>query len=130
MQTMFKSTQHRGAITGSLIFDMMEAPLSQVPFHQDTASIKRFFAANFPFHVAVHEVSLLHHPPAEYTMLHVHDDSDEINIIVSGSHLRYRIQLDDDTYEVNNNSCIWVPRGVWHSANVLKGSGFYITLRL
>jgi len=29
-----------------------------------------------------------------------------------------------------SNVCIWIPRGIIHSSNVLQGSGHFITLRI
>lgn len=112
------------------IFEMMPAELSDVPFHTNTAAITRLFADGFPLHAAVHEVSPVIQPPEEYTQPHVHADSDEVNIIISKRELKYKIQLGDEVYIVNNNACVWIPKGMSHAANVLKGSGYFITLRL
>ena len=114
----------------SLLFKMLPIPLSNVPFHENTKSITRYFAENFPVHLAVHEVSPVMKPPIEYTQPHLHNDTDEINIIISQQSLLYKIRLGDNEYEVGNNSCIWIPRGMMHAANVLKGSGYFITLRM
>lgn len=114
----------------SLIYTMIPMALSKVPFHKNTKSITRYFAEQFPLHLAVHEVSQVKIPPPEYTQPHVHDDCDEVNIIISQHDLLYAIQLDDDKYIVSNNACIWIPRGTIHSANVLKGSGHFITIRI
>lgn len=114
----------------SLIFRMIPIALSNVPFHKNTKSITRFFAANFPLHLAVHEVSPVTTPPPEYTKAHLHEDFDEINIIISQQDLLYKIQLDSENYIVSNNSCVWIPRGTIHAANVLKGSGYFITMRM
>jgi mannose-6-phosphate isomerase-like protein (cupin superfamily) len=111
------------------VFDMLPIPLSNVPFHDNTESITRWFAAGFPVHLAVHEVSPVINPPAEYTQPHVHDDSDEVNIIISQHILLYKIQVGDEAYTVSNNACIWIPRGIVHSANVLQGSGYFVTIR-
>ena len=114
----------------SLIHDMLPVPLDNVPFHYNTDVITRYFAAGFPLHVAVHEVSPVSEPPDEYTLPHLHDDCDEVNIIISQGDLLYRIQLGDEEFTVSNNSSIWIPRGIIHSANVMKGSGFFITIRI
>lgn len=109
---------------------MIPAALSAIPFHHNTKSITRYVANDFPVHLAVHEVSPVVTPPIEYTQPHLHDDSDEINIIVSRQSLLYKIQLNDDVFEVSENSCVWIPRGMIHAANVLRGTGHFITLRL
>jgi hypothetical protein len=114
----------------SSIFNMIPVALSNVPFHRNTKSITRYFAKNFPLHLAVHEVSPVLGPPVQYTDPHVHEDTDEINIIISKKNLLYKIQLGDDEYTISNNTCIWIPRGMIHAANVLNGSGYFITMRL
>ncbi len=114
----------------SLIFDMIPSVLSNVPFHTDTSAVTRYFASAFPCHMAVHHVSPVFTPPAAYTQPHIHDDHDEINIIISPDKLIYKIQLGGDDYIVHNNASIWIPRGKLHAANVLKGSGYFIALRV
>ena len=114
----------------SLIYNMQPSALSNVPFHTDTKSVTRYFAEAFPLHMAVHQVSPVFTPPLEYTQPHVHEDSDEINIIISPQNLVYKIQLGNKDYIVHNNAAIWIPRGTVHSANVLKGAGFFIALRM
>jgi mannose-6-phosphate isomerase-like protein (cupin superfamily) len=112
------------------IRNMLLSSLSNVPFHENTQYITRYFAENFPVHMAVHEVSPILKPPVEYTQLHVHDEEDEINIILSQQNLLYKIQIGDEEYKISNNSCIWIPRGMMHAANVLSGAGYFITLRI
>lgn len=112
------------------IFSMQPAALSSIPFHQNTAFITRYFARRFPLHLAVHEVSPVLVPPAEYTQPHKHLDCDEINIILSDDDLLYKIRIGEETFVAGKNSCVWIPRGVMHSANVMKGSGYFITLRI
>lgn len=130
MQTLISTLPVRTNEEQSLLFKMLPIPLSNVPFHENTKSITRYFAENFPVHLAVHEVSPVMKPPIEYTQPHLHNDTDEINIIISQQSLLYKIQLGDNEYEVSNNSCVWIPRGMMHAANVLKGSGYFITLRM
>jgi mannose-6-phosphate isomerase-like protein (cupin superfamily) len=114
----------------SLIFNLLPTALSKVPFHKNTKWITRYFSDSFPLHLAVHEVSSVTIPPPEYTQPHLHEDCDEINIIISQQDLLYKIQVGSDKYTVSNNSCIWIPRGMLHAANVLKGSGHFITMRI
>src|SRR5687768_16472161 len=77
----------------ALIFKMLPAALSNVPFHHDTENITRYFAENFPLHLAVHEVSRVSSPPEKYTLPPLHIDSDEINIVFSSKKLLYQIQV-------------------------------------
>ena len=62
-----------------------------------------------------------------YCEPHVHD-CDEINILLSDSHLSYEIRLGDEVFVVNAPATIHIPAGVVHSANVIEGSGFYIAI--
>lgn len=130
MQSMLKQIPLAENGKPPFVFAMMPAELSNVPFHANTPAITRFFADGFPLHAAVHEVSPVTQPPEEYTQPHMHDDSDEVNIIISKKELKYKIQLGAEEYIVNNNTCIWIPKGMLHAANVLKGSGYFITLRI
>jgi hypothetical protein len=114
----------------SLVYKMLPSALSNVPFHENTIAITRYIAENFPVHLAIHKVSPVIKAPAEYTLPHLHDDSDEINIILSEHNLTYKIQLGSDEYIEQNNSCVWIPRGMIHAANVLRGSGYFITIRI
>ncbi len=109
---------------------MLPSALSNVPFHQDTLAVTRYFAQNFPVYMGVHQVSVLQGPPVEYTQPHMHEDWNEVNIIVSPEELVYKIQLGNNEYTVRNNACIWIPKGMLHAANVLKGAGYYIAMRL
>jgi mannose-6-phosphate isomerase-like protein (cupin superfamily) len=112
------------------LFDMLPSSLSSVPFHADVEQITRYFAKGFPVHLAIHEISPVRETPEVYTQPHVHMDNDEINIIISTDRLRYKIQLEEEHFVVDNNTSIWIPRGMVHSANVLDGAGYFITVRL
>ena len=130
MQTLIQDWPLTKNKKSSFIHDMVPSALANVPFHDDTKSITRFFAENFPLYIAVHEISPVMLPPTEYTQLHVHEDHDEVNIILSRQSLLYKIQIGEEEYIAGNNSCIWIPRGVMHSANVLQGTGHFITMRV
>jgi mannose-6-phosphate isomerase-like protein (cupin superfamily) len=130
MHTLISKFPFADSEAHSYIFNMIPSALSKVPFHKDTRSITRYFAKDFPVHLAVHEVSKVLVPPAEYTQPHIHEHFDEINIILSDLDLLYAIQVGDEKYTVSNNACIGIPRGTVHSANVLKGSGHFVTIRL
>lgn len=130
MQTHIHSLPSPVSKEQSFLFEMLPVALSNVPFHKNTKSITRYFAEGFPVHLAVHEVSPVLIPPKPYTLPHVHEDSDEINIIIAQEALLYRIRCGDEEYTVSNNSCIWIPRGTIHAANVLAGSGYFITMRM
>jgi hypothetical protein len=130
MQTLIKDWPLAKNRKEQFIYELTPSALINVPFHDDTRSITRFFAENFPVYLAVHEISPVVSPPKEYTQLHVHEDHDEINIILSRKNLLYKIQVGEEEYIAGNNSSIWIPRGVMHSANVLQGTGYFITMRI
>lgn len=130
MQTLITEFPFANTEEQSQIFNMIPVALSNVPFHKNTKSITRYFAQQFPLHLAVHEVSPVTIPPLEYTEPHTHEDYDEINIIVSQHDLLYKIQVGNEKYVVSNNSCIWIPRGMVHAANILKGSGHFIIMHV
>lgn len=114
-----------------LIFKNENSPLSTIPFHKDVPCIERFFSEDFPLHLAIHEISEANGLNEDYTTPHVHDDEDEINIIIGEEGvLDYRIQVGEEEYVVSSNSSVWIPAGVKHSANVLKGSGYFIAIRM
>jgi mannose-6-phosphate isomerase-like protein (cupin superfamily) len=130
MQTLIKDWPFIKNRKNSVVYEMIPSALANVPFHDDTKAITRFFAENFPVYLAVHEISPVMLPPREYTLLHEHEDNDEVNIILSKQSLLYKIQVGEEEYIAGNNSCIWIPRGVMHSANVLQGTGYFITIRM
>jgi hypothetical protein len=90
----------------NFIFKMLPASLSEVPFHHDTESITRYFAGQFPWHLAVHHVSRISSPPENYTFPHLHTDNDEINVILSPNKLLYKIRIGGDERIVENNSAL------------------------
>ncbi|WP_437572675.1 hypothetical protein [Sorangium sp. So ce542] len=106
------------------------SPLSAVAFHQDVECIQRFFAAGFPVHLAVHRVDGAEPARRDYTALHTHDVP-EINLILPDpTGLEYRIELGSSAHLVTGSTSIWIPPGVPHSANVVQGSGYLVTVRL
>ncbi|WP_144558028.1 cupin domain-containing protein [Shouchella miscanthi] len=114
-----------------LIFKNENKPLSSIPFHKDVPCIERFFSDEFPFHLAIHHITNANGLDEDYTNPHIHDDLDEINIIVGKENeLEYKIQLGEEEFDVSSNSTIWIPAGVKHSANVIKGDGYFIAIRM
>jgi hypothetical protein len=114
----------------NLFFQLQNQPLSSVPYHENIENIERFFCEFFPLHLAVHKVSFESPNFLKYTRLHKHD-KDELNIIISeDSNLEYLLQIEDEEYKITSNSAVYIPKNHMHSANVIKGRGFYIALRL
>ena len=96
MQTLINKFPFANTEEQSYLFDMIPAALSNVPFHKNTKWVTRYFAEQFPLHLAVHEVSPVVMPPVEYTQPHSHKDCNEINIIISQQDLLYKIQVGDN----------------------------------
>lgn len=112
-----------------LIFNNALVPLSTVDFHKDTSCIERYYPNNFPMHVAIHKITNATNVE-KYTMPHQHDTS-ELNIFIGDEGgLEYSVQLGDETYTICSNSSVWIPKNLNHSTNVIKGSGYYIAIRL
>jgi hypothetical protein len=106
------------------------SPLSAVAFHQDVDCIRRFFAAGFPVHLAVHRVDGAEAARRDYTALHTHDVP-EINLILPDpTGLEYRLELGSSVHHLTESTSVWIPPGVPHSANVVCGSGYLVTVRL
>jgi hypothetical protein len=108
--------------------------LSFVPFHANgEAPLSRRVLAGAGVHEAIgkhivcHEIRDVPGERRSYSEPHVHD-CDEINILLSDSHLSYEIQLGDEVFVVTAPATIHIPAGVVHSANVIEGSGFFIAI--
>ncbi len=113
-----------------LIHKYEKSSLSNVPYHADVSCINRYFSEEFPFHLAIHQVKSATPDLRNYTELHTHE-CDEINMLIGDpGELTYIIQLGDESYQLDSCSCIWIPAGLPHSANVLEGAGYYVALRL
>ncbi|MDC0685429.1 MULTISPECIES: hypothetical protein [Sorangium] len=116
-------------IDGALLRANVPSPLSSVAFHEDVECIRRSFAAGFPVHLAIHRVDSAEAARRDYTALHTHDGP-EINVILPDpTGLEYRIELGSRVHHVTESTSIWIPPGVPHSANVVRGSGYLIAVR-
>lgn len=109
--------------------------LSSIPFHKE-APVNRFLMLNNNIisgsnaHIAVHFVKNLPEKIPKYSELHKHE-CDEINLILSeNSKLKYRIQFEDEFYEVTSPATIFIPKGVRHSAEVISGEGIFVCIVL
>ena len=80
--------------------------------------------------VSVHVIKDLPKEFPKYSELHKHD-CDEINLILSeDDKLIYKVQLENELYEVSSPATIFVPKGVKHSAEVLSGKGIFVCMIL
>ncbi len=112
-----------------LIFHLDNVPLSTVPFHSDVDGLERYFSDDFPVHMAVHALNRKDMVENDYTKLHAHD-VDELNIVLGTKDLQYKIGLEDEEFVVGPNTGIWIPAGIRHSSNLVKGEGYFIAIRM
>ncbi|KYF80062.1 hypothetical protein BE20_35680 [Sorangium cellulosum] len=130
MNLLARSISAEQRLDDAVLCANVPSPLSAVAFHQDVECIQRFFAAGFPVHLAVHRVDSAEPARRDYTALHTHDVP-EINLILPDpTGLEYRIELGSSAHLVTGSTSIWIPPGVPHSANVVQGSGYLVTVRL
>ncbi len=108
--------------------------LDKVPFHSK-APIKRLSMLSKAMihqsntHIAVHFVDASKNLP-KYSKSHKHNH-DEINLILSADfNLTYKIQLEDESYEVKSPSTIFIPKGIKHSAQAILGKGIFVCIIL
>lgn len=112
------------------IADLIKTPLSYLENHKSVGGIERIVAADFPIHFAIHEIDI-DSIENEYCTSHAHIDEDEINIILShrDSKLRYSFFIEDSHMVYDAPQCLLIPAKKTHSANVIKGRGFFICMR-
>ncbi|WP_316801445.1 hypothetical protein [Pedobacter frigidisoli] len=115
-----------------LITNGVEIPLENIKFHGE-APLKRLLMSglgtdvNFNMHIAIHEISEpLKFEHRTYSEKHAHN-CDEWNILL-GEDLIFEITLDDEVFQVKSPSTVFIPKGTYHSANVLAGKGYYIAI--
>jgi hypothetical protein len=121
------SRQYKDLITHGI-----ESPLHNIKFHGD-APLKRILmsgleaGASYDMHIAVHEISEnLPFEHRHYSSPHAHNCR-EWNLIL-GKELIFEITLNDEVYHVEAPATIFIPEGVIHSANVLKGCGYFVAI--
>lgn len=116
--------------------------LQSIPYHLK-APLKRILMQDkntFPdlkkilpgsnFHIAVHIIKNLPKKVLNYVKPHAHN-CDEINLILGeNGKLTYKVTIEDETYLVSSPSIIYFPRGIYHTAEVVKGRGIYVCIVL
>jgi len=91
--------------------------------------IARYHAPD-PLYSAVHLVDDADPKWREYSPRHVHAFP-EVNILAGPpGALVFRIRLGDEEGDVESPAAIVIPPGVAHSANLVRGSGAFVVLRL
>lgn len=117
-----------------LIVPGKEQDLGAVQFHY-SAPLKRYVMlqkdeinGDGGFRVVSHIIHSLPNVVPHYCDLHWHD-FDEINLILSEDNsLKYKIQLEDETYEVSSPTTVYIPKGIKHAAEVISGKGVFMAI--
>jgi len=114
------------------LFPFIPDHLDTIPFHRKAEGIERLIAAQFPWHLAVHRVVKIGGGQPPYVEPHVHT-APELNLVMPSSPatgLTYEIQLGEKTFEVTGPQAVWIPGGLSHAANALRGEGWFVCLVL
>ena len=117
------------------VFDLVPRSLTEAnPGYRDIDEIVRLFANAAPVHLAAHWIAGAHNVgPRDYSVDHAHDDLVEINILLGEpGGLVYRVVLaeGEEPVLVESPRAVIVPPGIPHSANVVRGRGWFVVLRL
>ena len=112
-------------------------PLHNLLFHDHgKAPLKRLLmlnnkiVSNSNIHIAAHYVRKLPKKFEKYAMPHKHN-CDEVNLILSeNSKLIYEIELGSEKYIITSPASVFIPKGLSHCANVIKGRGIFICIVL
>jgi hypothetical protein len=123
------------------LFDQCVVPMALTPLPEikdhtgkpagygNAAAIQRYFAAD-PLYAAVHLVGDAPDEPRSYGVAHTHPFP-EVNILAGlPGELVFRIRVDDDEREIVSPAIVVIPPGVVHSANLVRGTGSFVVLRL
>jgi len=110
---------------------------NNAPYHSNIPFLRRILVNKEIFsesnlHIAVHYIHNAEEKRDEYCKLHSHD-VDEINLFLEcdkNSELVYEIKTESKCYQVTPPKSIFIPRGVKHSAQAIKGSGLFICILL
>lgn len=109
-------------------FDVILENLNSIPFHDNNKEMSRYIAKDAPYHIAIHEIHCTTDQPEEYVHLHKHG-VEELNILVSDTNdLEYNFVVGGEERIVSAPGVVWIPKHTLHSANVIKGSGFFICI--
>lgn len=112
-----------------LIFVNVQEPLSAIAHHSDTEGITRSIPKGFPLHVAIHQIDEAVRT-RNYIAPHRHE-YDEMNLLLGAAGaLEFDIQLATERYRLTSPASIWIPAGLEHAANVIRGSGLFVCVIL
>jgi hypothetical protein len=122
------------------LFDRCARPLAETPItaimsggrvagYRSIPDATRYHSPE-PIYSAVWIIREAEEQPRDYGPTHVHDFP-ELNILAgSPGELVYRIRLGDEERDVESPATVLVPPHVPHSANLIRGSGAFVVVRL
>jgi len=123
------------AIPRGSVYELAPRSLTEAnPGYRDIDEIVRLFADGAPVHIAAHWVEgALEARDRDYSCDHVHGDLVEVNILLGEpGGLTYSVVLaeGEEPTLIEAPTAVVVPAGVSHSANVVRGRGWFVVLRL
>jgi hypothetical protein len=120
-------------VSDASIHPLVVRPMSEAnPGYLDVAGIVRLAAPDAaPHHLAVHRIEGPPPSSAGYSVPHAHHDVTELNILLPDDDgLAYTMVLGAGPPQVVEGPCVVVvPPGVAHSANILRGTGWFVVVR-
>jgi hypothetical protein len=128
------TAEHTARLEGR-VYDLVPRSLTEAnPGYRDVGEVLRLFGAGSPVHIAAHWIEgAAEMDSRDYSCEHAHDELIEVNILLGEpGELAYTVVLakDQGPTVVESPCAIVVPPGVLHSANVLRGRGWFVVLRL
>ena len=114
------------------VLPLNSSDLQNLPGHTNAnCVIQRLIpASTLPVHVAVHKVDSNYGINKKYTQPHLHTDEDELNLLIPDqTNLTYEYFLDGARSSISAPAAVWIPYGMFHSANLSNGSGTFVCLR-
>ncbi len=117
------------------VYSLVQRSLTEAnPGYRDVDEIVRLFASGAPIHIAAHWIEGAEDQSTrDYSCAHVHDDLDEVNVLLGdpgGLVCNILLGANEEPACVEAPSAVVIPAGVTHSANVVKGRGWFVALRL
>ena len=121
-------------LTEALIAPGVTRGLGDLPFHADGPLVRWLMAGadvlpEARTHVAVHRFDAVPAARRDYCEPHVHTVP-ELNLVLPVDALRVEIVLGEERHDVEGPASIFIPPGLAHSANVLRGTGFFVAILL
>lgn len=129
-----EGARSEGSARRARLFELVPRSLKEAnPGYHDVGEVLRLFAAGAPVHIAAHWIEGAEEIPRGYSCDHVHEDLVEVNILLGEpGGLVYDLVMaeGEEPVAVESPQVVVVPPGVVHSANVVRGRGWFVVLRL